>query len=78
MENNKPWVTKDWFILLLAFAGGLKLFLSAFGIELPQAAIDGALDMIGAVVMFWGIWKNTHVSKKAQEQKQFLVDHNLD
>ncbi|SMO93055.1 hypothetical protein [Melghirimyces algeriensis] len=70
---EKPWLTKDWFILIVAFVGGIKLALSAFfGIEVPQEGIDGVLDMIGAAAMFYGIWKNTHVSKKAKDQMEVL------
>lgn len=76
---EKPWLTKDWFILVVAFAGGLKLALSSFfGIVLPQEGLDGFLDMIGAGAMFYGIWKNTHVSKKAQAQKGLLREKGLD
>lgn len=76
---EKPWLAKDWFILAVAFAGGLKLALSSFfGVEVPQEGLDGLLDMIGAAAVFYGIWKNTHVSKKAQEQKELLRRKGID
>lgn len=76
---EKPWLTKDWFTLAVAFAGGLKLALSSFfGVEVPQEGLDGLLDMIGATAVFYGIWKNTHVSKKAQEQKELLRRKGID
>lgn len=76
---EKPWLAKDWFILVTAFAGGLKLVLSSFlGIEVPEEGLDGLLDMIGSAAVFYGIWKNTYVSGKAQKQKEVLQENGMD
>lgn len=64
---------KDWFILMAAFAGVLKIFLSVwFNIEVTQEKIDALINLVAFIVILVVIPANTYVTKKRQEEKKLL------
>lgn len=66
---------KDWFILMAAFAGVLKIFLSVwFNIEVTQEKIDALINLVAFIVILVVIPANTYVTKKRQEEKKLLDD----
>ncbi|WP_394136866.1 hypothetical protein [Cytobacillus oceanisediminis] len=78
-EQPKTW--KDWAILL---SGWLSLF--ALGLEavLNVDITPFANDIANFIMMTifinvnaWTVWKNTHVSRKAQLQKKALIAQGL-
>lgn len=75
---------KDIVTLLGGFLTALLLFLGAIGISFDwftQDSIDAFVVLVGAaialVINLYAVWKNTYVSKKAQEQDELLKKHNL-
>jgi arginine exporter protein ArgO len=76
---------KDILILLGGFLTALLLFLGTIGVQfdwLTQESIDAFVLFVGATIALglnlYAVWKNTHVSKKAQIQKKVLKDKGLD
>jgi hypothetical protein len=74
-EQPKTW--KDWAILL---SGWLSLFAlgleSVLNVDITPFANDIAnfiMLTIFITVNAWTVWKNTHVSRKAQLQKKALI-----
>lgn len=58
---------KEWVVLLAGFLGALKLFLSsAFGIEIPQDAIDSFVDMVSFGADLYATYV---ITKKVKKQK---------
>lgn len=78
MDGKFDYRTKDWFILLLAFSGALKLFLSVvFGIELAQEQFDATSNFVAIIVVIVGIWRNKYLTKKEKKQVEVLKDNGL-
>lgn len=77
MEGKFDYRTKDWFILLLAFSGALKLLLASFGIELAQEQIDAVLNFVAIVVVIVGIARNKYVTNKEKKQVALLKQKGL-
>jgi hypothetical protein len=76
---------KDILILLGGFLTALLLFLGTIVVQfdwLTQESIDAFVLFVGATIALglnlYAVWKNTHVSKKAQIQKKVLKDKGLD
>jgi hypothetical protein len=78
-EEPKTW--KDWAILLSGWLSLLALGIKAvFNVDITPFAGDIAnfvILSIFIVVNAWTVWKNTHVSKKAQLQKKALLAQGL-
>lgn len=75
---------KDYATLVTGFLSALLLFLGTIGISFDwfnQESINAFGVLITATIAlvgaFYAIWKNTYVSKKAQEQKEHLKNKNL-
>lgn len=78
MDGKFDYRTKDWFILLLAFSGALKLFLAVvFGIELPQEQFDATSNFIAVIVVIVGIARNKYVTNKEKKQVALLKQKGL-
>jgi len=65
MEHDKGAIVR----MVLAVLAGAKLILSAFGVELPQELIDGAGDVVAAVVVLIAAWKDNPITAKARAEK---------
>jgi hypothetical protein len=81
MDYQKPNTWKDWGILLTAWATAIAVFLkAAFGWSL-EGLVGPFVSALLLTFFFswnvWGIWKNTYVSKKAQEQAKLLQQNKL-
>ncbi|WP_018923879.1 hypothetical protein [Salsuginibacillus kocurii] len=63
---------KDYAVLISGFLGAVKVVLSAFGIELPQEAIDTVADGLASVAVGVAIWLNTYTTPKAKKDKQHI------
>lgn len=78
-EQPKTW--KDWAILLTGWLSLLGLGIKGiFEVDIIPFAGDIAnfvLLTIFIAVNAWTVWKNTHVSKKAQLQKKALQAQGL-
>ncbi|MGD7007633.1 phage holin [Metabacillus sp. 84] len=75
---------QDIFTLLSGFLTALLLFLASVGIAfewLNQESINAFVVLLGAAVALIinarAVWKNTYVSKEAQDQKRVLERNNL-
>ncbi|WP_035319894.1 phage holin [Priestia flexa] len=69
---------KDYLILIGGFLGAAKVLLASFGYDIiTQEQIDAIVNIVGFGLTGYAIWKNTHVSKKGQEQKKVLEENNL-
>lgn len=77
MDGKFDYRTKDWFILLLALSGAIKIFLATFGFDLPQEQLDAGLNLAGIVVVVVGIWRNKYLTKKEKKQVEVLKDNGL-
>lgn len=77
MQGKFDYRTKDWFILLLAFSGALKLALATFGVELAQEQIDAILNLSAIVVVIVGVVRNKYITKKEKKQLEVLKDNDL-
>lgn len=75
MMMKLDYKTRDWFVLMTAFAGVLKIFLSVwFDIQISDAHIDSLLNLLAFVVIIVVIPANTYVTKRRQEQKEKLQE----
>lgn len=77
MDGKFDYRTKDWFILLLALSGAVKLLLASFGIDLAQEQIDAALNFIAIVVVIVGVIRNQYLTKKEKKQLEVLKRNGL-
>ncbi|WP_224752728.1 phage holin [Metabacillus arenae] len=75
---------KDVFTLIGGFLTSLLLFLGTIGVQFDwftQDSINAFVVLLSSfvalVVNLYAIWKNTYVSKKAQEQKKVLKNQGL-
>ena len=74
---------KDYAILITGFLSALLLFLGTVGLSFEWFTTE-SIDALGLVITaaiplfgaIYGVWKNTYVSKKAQEQKEVLERTN--
>ncbi|CAM3668768.1 phage holin [Mesobacillus zeae] len=76
-------MNKDIFTLLGGFLSAVLLFVGSTGVSVEwftQISIEAFVFMVSAgsalAINFYAIWKNTYVSKKAKEQKEFLERNN--
>lgn len=77
MDGKFDYRTKDWFILLLALSGAVKLLLASFGIDLAQEQIDATLNFIAIVVVIVGVIRNQYLTKKEKKQLEVLKRNGL-
>lgn len=77
MDGKFDYRTKDWFILLLAFSGALKLLLASFGIDLAQEQVDAVLNFVAIVVVVVGIARNKYITNKEKKQVALLKQKGL-
>lgn len=47
------------------------------GYDAPESLADSLVEVITAMVVLWGIWKNNYIAKKGIEQKKVLERNNL-
>lgn len=81
MDNR---TVKDIVTLVTGFLGALLLFFGTIGLSFewftPESvnAFGIALSALAALVTsIIAIWRNTYVSKKAQRQKEMLIQKDL-
>jgi hypothetical protein len=56
--------SKEWFILLVALAGSIKVIAASFGYHLTDEELDAYLNVIGFIVTVGGIiYKTTSYNK---------------
>lgn len=69
----------DWLTIIIALLGALKLVLAAppFEIEIPDATMDAWANIISVIFMGYGIFANTYLNKKEQQQKDVLEQTGL-
>lgn len=77
-------MNKDIFTLLGGFLTAVLLFLGTIGVTFNWFTMDSINAFVAVVtagtalgVNFYAVWKNTYVSKKAQEQKKELEKQGL-
>lgn len=51
--------------------------LALMGYDVPESLADSLVEVVAAVVVIWGIWKNNYIAKKGQKQKEVLERHKL-
>lgn len=78
-DTPKVRTSSDWLTLALAILGAVKLVLAAppFEIIIADETIDAYANLIAIAFTIVGIWQNTYVSKKAQRQKDVLIQTGL-
>jgi hypothetical protein len=78
---EKPEVSTgpDWLTLILGLLGAIKLLLAAppLEIQIPNETFDAILNLVSIIFTGVGLWKNTYISKKAQQQKSVLQQTGL-
>jgi hypothetical protein len=78
-ENPDVSTGPDWLTLTLGLLGAIKLLLAAppLEIQIPNETFDAILNLVSIIFTGIGLWKNTYISKKAQQQKSVLQQTGL-
>jgi hypothetical protein len=67
VDDLTNYKSTEWFILLVALAGYIKIIAAQFGYHIPDEAVDATLNIVGVIVTLGGIVYKTHLYDKIKE-----------
>jgi hypothetical protein len=77
---KKPQNWNDWSLLLSAWAAlSITYAKAAFKIDItPYVNVDFTLLTVFVFWTAYGVWRNTYVSNKAQQEKEIIEAHKIE
>lgn len=59
------------------FVAAIVALFALIGYDAPETLADSIVEVITALVVVYGIWKNNYIAHKGKKQKEILEKHDL-